>query len=511
MHRIRYRITTLSPVVIASKAGDMNMITTERYIPGTSVLGILAARVIKKKNLSESAHEDSSFYKWFLAGKLKISNAYIFTKDKYDRDVPHVPVPFSIQKEKNDETKIYNRLYAEDLDDIQTKSIDSFCAPNFLYEDAGDDRLQTKAVETSLNFHHARDPEKGKIFNYESISLNQVFEGEITGEQADLQELLMLNLCDDETPCYVGRSKNAQYGKINLEFVDKEPTQCDLPEMETDDGKISLTFLSDTILYNDNGFSTADISELENYLGKGVKIEKAFVKKGQTETFVNKWQLRKPSETCFLAGSTFLLENISKDHLDRFAELQQTGIGERTHEGFGRCVFGWATDKELYEPKEDSDKLEKPEHPIPEMSQKILETIVRDSIRKQAELAGLKDQNDFKKGTLPSNALIGRLLAIVKGNGTRATFKKHLEKLIERKPARNQLEYCNNEKKTLCDFLMDKDMNAQSILNKSSKLKDICNEIGYKPEEDNELANLYQIYFEAFFSMMRKRSKEKGD
>jgi len=511
MHRIRYRIKTLAPVVIASKAGDMNMITTERYIPGTSVIGILASRVITKNNLSD-AHKDTDFYNWFLAGKLKIGNAYIFSKDQYDRDVPHVPVPFSIQKEKKDETKIYNLLYVddddEDLKDVQTKSIDSFCAPNFLYEHIGDDTLQTKAVETSLNFHHARDrekgtSEKGKIFNYESVSPNQIFEGEITGEQAGLQELI--NLCDDETPCYAGRSKNAQYGKIRFEFVDKEPTQCSFPEIETDNDEISLTFLSDTILYNDNGFSTADTKELEKYLG--VEIEKAFVKKGQVETFVNKWQLRKPSETCFLAGSTFLLKGISKDHLAGFAELQQSGIGERTHEGFGRCVFGWKTDKQLYEPKEDSVKLEKPKHPIPAMTQKILETIVRDSVKKQAELKGLDKQNGFNKP--PSNALIGKLSAILKGSITRDKFKESLEKL--KKPARSQLEHCNNGSKTLWDFLMDR--NTQSILNKSSSanLKDICKEIEYNPEEDEKLSNLYQIYLETFFSMMRKRSKEKGD
>lgn len=526
MHSIKYRITTLSPVVISSKAGDMNMVTTEQYIPGTSVLGILASKVIRKKNLKEEAHKDSSFYNWFLAGKLKISNAYILTKDKYDMDIPHIPVPFSIQKEKNDENQIYNLLYTddEDLKDIQTKSIDSFCVPNFLYEDVvGDDILQIKTAETSLHFHHARDPEKGVskkgiIFNYTSVSPNQIFEGEITGEKAALQE--MIKLCDDERPCYAGRSKNAQYGKIKLEFADKEPMLCNAPEIETDDGEISLIFLSDTILYNDNGFSTADIRELGNYLGKGIKIDKAFVKKGQAETFVNKWQLRKPSESCFKAGSTFLLKDVSEKHLARFAELQQSGIGERTHEGFGRCVFGWVTKKDLI--KEDEDKkdksekdLKKPQHPVPAMTKTILETIVRDYIKKQAKLAGLQDQNGFNKGTPPSNSLIGRLAAMMKGNAARTVFKERLEKLTERKPARNQLECCNNGEKTLRDFLMDRDMNVQSILKGSSTaikdLKKLCEEITYKPEEDEKLGNLYQIYLDAFFFMMRKRSKEKGD
>ncbi|MBF0103542.1 MAG: hypothetical protein HQK77_21805, partial [Desulfobacterales bacterium] len=250
MHCIRYKITTLSPIVISSKAGDMNRVTTERYIPGTSVLGILANQIIMKKNLSD-AHTDKDFYNWFLNGKLKISHAYICTKDKYDKDVPYVPVPFSIQKEKNDDKTIYNLLYMDDenLKDIQTKSIDSFCVPNFFYEKVGNDRLQTKTVETSLNFHHARDREKGVskqgiIFNYESIAPNQIFEGHILGESAELQKLL--ELTDEKKPCYVGRSKNAQYGKILFEWVDQKPKQYTFPEINVDDDEISLTCLSDT-------------------------------------------------------------------------------------------------------------------------------------------------------------------------------------------------------------------------------------------------------------------------
>src|SRR3990172_9024673 len=111
MYCLRYRITTLAPVVISSKAGDMNMVTTERYIPGTSVLGILAGHVIKKKNLNlKEAHKDENFYNWFLAGKLKISNAYIISKDKSEKEFANVPVPFSIQEDKNDGITAYNLL-----------------------------------------------------------------------------------------------------------------------------------------------------------------------------------------------------------------------------------------------------------------------------------------------------------------------------------------------------------------------------------------------------------------
>ncbi|MGH7453355.1 MAG: RAMP superfamily CRISPR-associated protein, partial [bacterium] len=96
---MKYRITTLSPVVISTISGDMNMVATEKYIPGTSVLGLLVRRFIAKKNL-ESAHENNVFYNWFLAGRVKIGNAYLFSPDESGEKKIYYPTPISIEKEK---------------------------------------------------------------------------------------------------------------------------------------------------------------------------------------------------------------------------------------------------------------------------------------------------------------------------------------------------------------------------------------------------------------------------
>ncbi len=55
--------------------------------------------------------------------------------------------------------------------------------------------LLLKEVNVSLNFHHGRDREKGipaenVIFNYESVSSGQSFEGLVRGSEKDLSELL---------------------------------------------------------------------------------------------------------------------------------------------------------------------------------------------------------------------------------------------------------------------------------------------------------------------------------
>ena len=126
MYQLRYRITNLAPLVISAKFGDRNMVTTEKYIPGTSVLGLLAKQVITKKNLSDKAHENEDFCNWFLTGNLKISNAYVVFKDEYGEETLRYPVPLSIRKEKKGEG-IYDLLHVDEDFDEQTRSLNQFC------------------------------------------------------------------------------------------------------------------------------------------------------------------------------------------------------------------------------------------------------------------------------------------------------------------------------------------------------------------------------------------------
>ena len=506
MHKLRYQIITKSPIVISAKYGDMNMVTTEKFIPGNTVIGILAGAFMRGKNISKEAHEDEDFFSGFLAGNLKISHAYIYLKDKDNKERVYFPVPFSIQKKKDDNTVI-DLMHVDENFDQQTQSMNTFC---FLKGKT----LHTKNVETALNFHHARDrekgaPKKGIIFNYESICPGQIFRGDITGKETELQKII--DICGNRWTAYAGRSRNAQYGKVLFEIIDEKPQ----PGQDSISwgNEISLTFLSETIIYNENGLSTTDTDDLGKYLG-GAQIKKAFVKAGQIENFVGVWQLKKPSETCFLAGSTFLLD-ISKSDPAKLAEFQQNGIGERTHEGFGRCKFGWQTEEELTETAATSPELQMPETDIPEKAKEILQMIVRESIIKQVELNALEGQAEFIRP--PTNSLISRLEAMLKSAKEQSIFLAVLNRL--RETARDQLERCNNGTNNLLEFLIITNPTVKDILNqtRNDSLKEMCEKmrkvIGYEPENDPILTSqLYQRYLGTFFSIMRKnvKNKERG-
>ncbi|MCP4691516.1 MAG: hypothetical protein GY859_25955, partial [Desulfobacterales bacterium] len=308
MHKLSYRITSLAPLVISGGHGDMNMVSTGEYIPGTTVLGLLAGRFIKETG-SGKPHEDDKFNHWFLAGGLTFGAACIASDPDAGSGKAYWPTPVSIRRDKHKDL-VYDMLFHESEKDLETRAARRFC--NL---DGGG--FKTMDVNTDLNFHHARDRQKGiplegRIFNYESINPGQRFEGEISGAPEDL--LGLVKTLGRRWTAYAGRSRSVQYGAVKFEILDDAPAAVPAaPRTEIDkNGRLSLTLLSDAILYNDCGFPTADKETAQKYLG-GVKIIKAFIKTRRVENFISVWRLKKPTEVCLSAGSSFLLEVTDRD------------------------------------------------------------------------------------------------------------------------------------------------------------------------------------------------------
>ena len=498
MHTINYRIHALSPLVLSAKYGDMNMVSTHHYIPGTTVLGIIATQWIQKKNLQlDQCHDNEFFFKHFLLGDLIFSHAYIVDHHKYFEK--YYPTPLSIVKNKHTH-EIIDQLFIDTLD--KGHSLNEFCLIN-----TEEQSIQTKEVDVALNFHHARDRKRGTsktglIFNYESIKSGQVFEGKIVGSNTALKQLL--ETCNPSWFTYAGRSKNNQYGKIKFEFLEHEPKIVQ-PDIYSENPKqISLTLLSDTIVYNNYGYSVTDKHTLEHYLGGTINICKAFARTSQIETFVGKWQLKSPQEICFVAGSTFLLDISPEDHAI-IERLAIEGIGERRNEGFGQCQFGLQTNETLFEMNQNNNSLlEEPEDErIPDQTKTIIRQLIQNHLIKSTRMIAFSDQKSFKR--LPNKSLLSKLNAMIQA-GDRKMLNENLLKLNH--TAIQHLTYCVNHEKSLLEFLSQTDITTETLMNQIShrSLEKMCKCIQYEPENDKALEKqLFQTYYTTFFAMMRKR------
>jgi CRISPR-associated protein Csx10 len=504
MRAVKFRITSLSPLLFASNTGDPNMVATLDYIPGTHLRGMFANEYIKRKGLGVKAHEDSTFYNWFLKGDLKFTNAYIVQKNNNEIH-GFFPIPLSIQREKGKEEEAYDLLLQDDESDMQTVPISG-------YGRIDKSNLYKKEVKRSLNFHHARDREKGVskegyIFNYESIDENQTFEGYIIGNDEVLTQFIDFIKELNKDVFYLGRSKNNQYGRVKFQIISTQPEEF-FSEIKIEQGyldNVIITLLSDTIIYNENGYSTTNLIDFENelkkHLGQEVKIKKAFIRQTDQEGFVSVWKLKTPSEVCFKAGSCFLLENLEDADIEKLKELQKTGIGMRTYEGFGRFVVGWQGEDKPFNIKEITDEIRptKPHGALPESGKKLVEDIIKGQIKKQIQIKAINDAGEFKN--LPTKSLLAKLEGAVREE----SLKTLLNDL--KKTAKDKLEHCRNEDTDLYEFLKSFFLNMEDEMINMPEIKKVCEEISYKPEEKLK-SELEKTYLLTFLSTMRKKVKQ---
>lgn len=503
MFAIKYQIKALSPLIFPENTGDPNAVGTLEYIPGSAVRGLFANLYIKISQL-KNAHENENFYNWFLSGKLKFTNAYIVSKNK-DSGYVNYPLPLSIQREKGGQA-IYDLLFVSEDFREQTVGIGGYCR-------LVDNHLYREKVKKSLNYHHERDyisgvVKKGIFFTYESIHAGQVFQGWILG---DNDELKNFKNNFQNGIYYLGRSKNAQYGKIKLEFlseakgfVSELPNEIILNTVSPNQ-EIPMALISDTIIYNDNGFSVVDLSEFKKILGNNVEIKKAFIRSTDSENFISIWKLKTPSELCFKAGSTFLIKIKNENGLNKLLELQKTGIGERTHEGFGRFVIGWQMGGDKITEIKEKNKSQKPSGEAPQLIEEITKKVIIDYIINYSKLEAIKEAGNFNP--IPPKSLIYRVREmIIKEERANEIIKKL------KKTAISHLEKCRKSDMTLKDFVEKYNLNLNHLIKQISNMNELCKKFEIQIEEDAALANqANKIYWDTFFSALIKRAKQGGE
>ncbi len=473
MYALNYKITLLSKTLISSPTFGQNMTETLEYLRGNSVLGVLAARYILLKQLAP-AHEDETFYRWFLKGDLVFSNGYLI-----EQDITTTPTPLNIQQEKagND---IYNILLT-DPDDI-TKPLGGFSNIN-------GEIISNIKPKKRISFHHERDrltgtSKEGLFFNYESLLPGQTFQGAIYGSYQDLDDFK--EIMGHSFKAKMGKSKGVEYGDVKIDFLDiQEIKSSSLIDENTLEEGVFLTFLSPCILYNEWGMSDPSFSSIEKHLQKilgqnSFTIKKSIIKQEFIENYISVWKMKKPGERAISAGSSLYLyfENVDKNVLTGIDNLLKKGIGERLGEGFGRLQITPAT-VEKYILAVATKRFEKPAGTPPTAVKHIFQVIVKEALFEKIKFEAAAEANKFSR--LPKNSLLGRLKLMA----GKAGYKEFSNKIAQLKDtAKNQLRNCryyehNQAKESLLDYLKKYD---------EKKLFDLLNNLG----EYEKLARLVE-------------------
>lgn len=486
-HILRYRLTLREPVLIPVSDGDPNTVVTRKDIPGNHLLGVAAWNYLREL---DPLPADAVFRRLFLDGHLRFLTAYLEAALEQNEELTRtIPIPHSIRKFKEDADSLEKERLVdlvEPLTEEDKKNPKKRLESPYGMILAND--LMTRSIKTERNYHHARAGESaggrrvgrplgsevkedgGALFQYEALKADQSFQGAVLGSMEDLVKLQTWLL--HGSLIRIGRSRSAQYGETDFEWIDKSPKELcnvlaewnaffnredyepeDLPP-DLDDNRLIITTLSPLLAVNDYGHTDARFPthELANVLGVKACELKLSCSYTRTEMISGYHShLRLPRQQCegIATGSVFVFcINAILDE-KRLLKLERNGLGLRKNEGFGRIAvnrqddLGLGTETQL----RDSEK-QKIDDKIPHEIRNILEDVVLRRCLAEMQSLAMRAARTIvdrtPKNRLPSNSLLGRFRLILQRENLKESSKELL-KLGKEKLSNHQIEMLNHE------------------------------------------------------------------
>lgn len=376
--RVRIIARAEEPILLASRAEAGNEYETRPWIPGTAVLGALAARVAARHDLRESLAR-RMFVDLFLRGRIRFSPLMPLALDG-TRLVPMISVPLDLLTckafrgfEESDASA--HGVTPWSLSENPPGSCEQCAVLSATSSPEGTAEVTPLTGFDGFVLNHPKprdvhpfrrhemhiaiDPDLGRVgerslYGYVSLDAGQHFIGEIAcgdaGDWAALKELA--DISGGTLIVRIGKGTRRGHGEMTLNFEEdaswgvdpwRGPSLFERVPGDIGDGRLVMTLLSDTIVVDPwlrvrAGF---DAEWLKNEFRRDVTIVRSFCRTRIVDGFAGHLGLPRFRDVALVAGSTVGLR-VGGD----FATLRETlerierdGIGLRREEGCGQVVF----------------------------------------------------------------------------------------------------------------------------------------------------------------------------
>ncbi|MDR2938885.1 MAG: hypothetical protein LBV08_01050, partial [Clostridiales bacterium] len=351
-----YTIKLLEPVISADRNGKP--FDCEDYIFGSALVGAFAAKYIKKHKLS---HAEAALDKYFRA--IFLEGGVIFTAAMPCRGgYIYYPAPAALSEIKPSGTSPGKERGLIDVS-AGVKSEEGEMLPIFkpvggfisLCDEKGGKRgVKQFKPEKITAIHHSRPDDKaighsgknieganeknkaknnGKLFSYEALAEGQTFVGCIVadvGNERLLEELASLFV--DENTINIGRSRTAQYGKVEIGPFQNNMVGGIWDNLEIEHGEeFRMVVITPVILENEAGVNTMDLNILCGLLGDGLEIVRFTCSETAVAGYNGKWLLPRTQDRALAEGSVVVFRNAGARQL-----LDKQFIGKCKGKGFGQ-------------------------------------------------------------------------------------------------------------------------------------------------------------------------------
>jgi len=400
-------ITNTVPLVLSSQNDD----ETETYISGGQVLGALAWAYLKTEGKAAS---DEDFAKIFLDGKVRFSNC-----------VPGAmpaPLCYAKMKKSRDYRNLAQKPMRPDESDQAKLLKGKYLVP---YVDGYWQEMETRQ---EVIYHHRtqKDGQDALLYMQTALCAGQSFNGIISGKGRYLKQLQPLLVSGT---LRIGKSKTAQYAVCDVKVGEPLPP----PQTVAINQKIAVILLSDVLLLQD-GIYTVDNKALAAAIQPGANIneEASSLAYRVVTGYSGVWNLKKPHARAFKAGSVLVLDSPDKVLPEEFI------IGERQHEGFGRCMAM---------PLGKMPKIKAPDYASkPGTKDGIYTSYLRkQDLEERVKAQAIAYARENKLEDAITSSQIGRVLLMLEQSSTWADFQKRLASIKAKFVRESLLAYIQEE------------------------------------------------------------------
>lgn len=322
MKTLQFKCSLLSDVVLSASSASESVHESLDFIPGACFLGIVASSLYK----SEDAHT----YELFHSGAVRFGDAHLLCNGIRSSHVPScLFYPKVRRSDDNWEFYVYHMIDNHgSLKDKQLKQCRvGYCA----FSGANDALLLEICKDYALKSAYdsgRRRSEDEKMFGYESLCVGQEFAFEVEVENDGLAAEITSALCGTK---HIGRSRSAQYGKVEIAVCSFEnPQSC----ASNEDGLAVVYADGRLVFFDDNGMPNFRPTAQDLGFGSEAKIVYG---KSQLRTFRysprNSKRNAFDSERCgFEKGSVFIVSGAA-------GVPSESYVGVYRNEGFGKVLY----------------------------------------------------------------------------------------------------------------------------------------------------------------------------
>jgi len=317
-----FECTFLSDIVLNSNTATEEQFKSLDYIPGANFLGIVAKHYDELK--------DNAF-DIFHSGKVRFGDAHIAINNERSLKMP---VSWFYEKGDEDKKEIYiHHKITDKMHEEFTKKGKQLKQIRTGFFD--DDKVATIPHSYSLKSAYDREKRSSKeeqMYGYDALQKGSKWIFYIEADDENLLNKVTDKIVGKHN---IGRSKTAQYGRVEIEMLDNYNNDYKVNNSD----ELIIYFESCAAFMDEFGEPTFQPLEKDLLLETGnINWEKSQIRTKSFAPWNYTRKTRDADRVCIDKGSVIIIENENISPVE-FAEKVKYGIGLYKNEGFGKVLI----------------------------------------------------------------------------------------------------------------------------------------------------------------------------